>query len=56
MNVSLLQAIKLRRIFQQPILLNAGNVSDESLVSRLNDLVEDDPVCFPVLWMKSVTI
>ena len=46
----LLYLIITRCIFQQPSLLYLRHVADERLASRLDDLVEDDPVGLAILW------
>jgi hypothetical protein len=44
-----MDSVKTRRILNQIALLNLGHVPNEDLVARLHYLVEDDPVCFPIL-------
>jgi len=45
----LLDLVKLGSIFQQPLPINFGNVSDVCLFSCLCDLMKDDPVGLSIL-------
>ena len=51
-----LHPIELRRIFNQPSLLNFRHISNECLLPRLHHLRENDPVGFPILSGKSAHI
>lgn len=48
--------VVLRRILRQPALFDLGDISDEGLIARLHDLVEEHPVRFPILQIWSVKL
>ena len=47
--------VKIRRIFDQIAFLNLSHVPDEDLVTRLQYLMEDDPVCLSILGKQTVS-
>lgn len=47
--MDLIDPIKTGRILQKISLFDLRNVSNKYLVARLQYLVKDDPICFPIL-------